>query len=196
MLISILFGVLTLVAGYFSLFLNKRFHKAIFYPIFVGLFIFTWLSTIGIPKPDDLNLFHRKGDLIAQKLDEDNHVIYVWVSFKGDTKPTSLEIPWVDDTARQLHDAEKNKQQLKVELPSLKEKVVAKLSKLHKDGIKLEGQASDRDNDGDASKLQQSHGKVDPTKANGLNPGAKSGDVIFYPDMHISNNPPKQGDNS
>lgn len=196
MIISILFGLLALMSGYLALFLTKVRDKAIFYPLFVIAFIFTWQSALGIPMPDDLNLFHKKGKLIAQQLDEPNKAIYVWVLIEGTTQPISIQIPWVKSTAEQLHNAKKNNLKLAVELPSSKERVIAKLKSMLKgskqNGTKIEGIPTDKPPNSDQQNNQPVT-RTDPTKAAGLQ-NSSGGLIVFYPDQGYKENPPKTGE--
>lgn len=194
MIISILFGLLVLLTGYLTLFLKKNEYKAIFFCLFVATCIFTWQETLGVP--NDFVFFHQTGKVVAQRLDEPRAVIYIWIVKDGTTVPFAYSIPWVMDTAKQLHEAEKNGTHLKVELPSLKEKIKGELAELKNGGQDKTGKKGN----GAPGGTEQGNGppppkadqiKIDPTKAYRDPTNNSNGKPVFYPDMDLTKLPPK-----
>ena len=173
---SIIFVIATLLTGYFALAIRNSTLKAIFYSSFVVCFIFMWQQTLGVPLPQDLNVFHQKGKVIAQSFDEPN-AIYVWMLPEHSRTPIYVQLPWEMQIAQRLREAEKNHEKMKVELPSLKEKIVDKL----KSAIKGKEDKSGKKSESDKQPTDGSEGDKDKSKSDGKKEGNSNTDVVASP---------------
>ncbi len=67
------------------------------------------VMAFGTPRPSMLQLRSVDGDLLAYALDE-GHAVYLWLTPDGDAVPVYLALPWSQQTAAKLEQAQAESQ--------------------------------------------------------------------------------------
>jgi len=76
--------------------------------LFFGTVYFGFSDLLSRPKPVDIEWAQRNAEeatVLGAKMNE-GEAIYIWLAMDGVTEPRSYVLPWSQNTARQLHEAQ------------------------------------------------------------------------------------------